>query len=385
MKGRAAVDGERASAGVVQPTEPGLRSRQQLPLVVVSVLGAAILGWYYHHVSHAPADPATRERARARPAVTSEMALPALDWRPSGATPDKATERSATTSPPVSNGRLAVAAPAEGEAADLHRQLRPQVAPVLLHGPVIPLADAIATRTTGIAPLGEVATAPPVEGSAPAGAGLRRRTLADSLVPTVTEPAEALLLPTLRWLLPKGAFIECTLETAIDSTLPGMATCVLAADVFGADGRIVLLERGSRLVGETQTDVGATQSRIAVLWAEVRTPTGVVVHLASPATDAVGGTGIPGAADRHFGARFGAAVLLSMINGAVSAAVAHQQSSAGIVYSAQGSQEVGTEALRGTVGIMPTIRVLPGARIQVLVARDIDFRSVYRLVRSGDG
>ena len=36
-------------------------------------------------------------------------------------------------------------------------------------------------------------------------------------------------------LLPKGAFLDCTLETAIDSTLPGMTTCVMATDAFGVD------------------------------------------------------------------------------------------------------------------------------------------------------
>jgi len=32
---------------------------------------------------------------------------------------------------------------------------------------------------------------------------------------------QAQVLPTKRLLLPKGAFIDCTLETALDSQLPG--------------------------------------------------------------------------------------------------------------------------------------------------------------------
>ena len=93
------------------------------------------------------------------------------------------------------------------------------------------------------------------------------------LQPRVTAAAQAMVLPTQRLLLPKGAFIDCTLETAIDSTLPGMTTCITATDTFGADGSTVLLERGTKLVGETRGQVQQGAARVFVLWNEARTPT----------------------------------------------------------------------------------------------------------------
>ena len=102
------------------------------------------------------------------------------------------------------------------------------------------------------------------------------------LRPTRTVAVAAGVMPDRRFLLPKGAFIDCTLETAIDSSLPGMTTCITATDVWSADGSVVLLERGTKLVGETRGDVRTGQERLFVLWSEARTPTGVVVELASP-------------------------------------------------------------------------------------------------------
>ncbi len=91
---------------------------------------------------------------------------------------------------------------------------------------------------------------------------------------TVAPAVHAQVLPTQRLLLPKGAFIDCTLETAIDSTLPGMTTCVMATDAFGVDGQVVLMERGTKLIGETRGQVQQGSARVFVVWNEARTPAG---------------------------------------------------------------------------------------------------------------
>jgi type IV secretion system protein VirB10 len=54
-----------------------------------------------------------------------------------------------------------------------------------------------------------------------------------------------------------------------------------------------------------------------------------------------------------------------------------------VIYDPGATQEVMTEALKGTVNIPPTVTVANGSRIQVLVARDVDFRSVYALRADG--
>jgi type IV secretion system protein VirB10 len=143
---------------------------------------------------------------------------------------------------------------------------------------------------------------------------------------------------------------------------------------------VVLLERGTKLIGETRGQVQQSSARIFVLWTEARSPTGVVVPLDSPGADELGRSGLPGEVDRHFWQRFGAAMLVSVIDGAVQAAAQSARSGSGnVVLNPSSSQDVLTEILRNTISIPPTVTKKNGDRIQVLVARDVDFRSVYEL------
>jgi type IV secretion system protein VirB10 len=208
--------------------------------------------------------------------------------------------------------------------------------------------------------------------------------LSTLLRPAMTVSARAQMLPTQRFLLAKGAFIDCTLETAIDSTLPGMTTCITATDTFGVDGSVVLLERGTKLIGETRGQVQQGAARVFVLWTEARTPTGVIVPLDSPGTDELGRSGLPGEVDHHFWDRFGAAILISTLDGVVQSAVQSAGHGNGaVIYNPSTSENIVTDVLKGTVNIPPTVTKRNGDRIQVFVARDLDFRSVYELRVSG--
>jgi type IV secretion system protein VirB10 len=396
MNAEEPLNAERTVAQVAQTQSRSIRLQRRLALILVGVVGLGVLTWYYLHLADtARATPAAQKSAQA--SVASEMKLPPLHWadppvvHPAAASQADRTAEEPSPAPSVGDlpAAAALVAPPGPATARVRSSIGPMNAasPVLLRGSAADSASApITSPSSSLASLNSLLAGESIASPArPTPVPPALSPLGAALVPTVTTPVEAAIVPSRRWLLPKGSFLDCTLETAIDSTLPGMTTCVLAVDVFGADGRVVLLERGTKLVGETRADIRPGQARVSVLWSEARTPTGVVVALASPGTDDLGRAGVPGRVDNHFAARFGAAVLLSVIDGAVSAMVAREQGSAGVVYNAQGSRDVATDALRVTIGIPPTITVAPGARVQVLVARDIDFRSVYRLVSRAGG
>jgi type IV secretion system protein VirB10 len=140
------------------------------------------------------------------------------------------------------------------------------------------------------------------------------------------------------------------------------------------------------LIGETRGQVQQGSARVFVLWSEARTPAGVIVQLASPGTDELGRSGLPGSVDNHFWQRFGAAILVSVIDGAVEGAVQSSRGGNGtVVVNPSATQGVMTEVLKGTINIPPTVTKQQGDRIQVLVAHDLDFRSVYELKSVASG
>ena len=376
---------ERGEAQVYRRRSLQSRAGGLLPLGIVLVLGMVVLGWYYTHV---PGTQVPASRLRGGGGTGEDVPLPPLG----------------PVESPVPAAPLAVA-----QVADVPPPLPVALpsAPLLAGGQGMsqsagngavttrsPAQIALERRLSGTAfqreehaSIGDAASGPGayvqsgtvVPGGVPsAGAGAEAAAgIGALLVPTATPSVRARDLPTRQLLLAKGTFIDCTLETAIDSSLPGMTTCITATDTFGMDGKVVLLERGSKLVGETRGQMQQGLSRLFVLWTEARTPSGVVVPLASPGTDELGRSGVSGAVERHFWQRFGAAILVSVVDGGLQAAA--RSGSGAVIYDTSSSRDVATEALRSSVGIAPTLVKPQGDRIQVLVARDLDFRSVYEL------
>ena len=390
------VRGERSVALVNAARSVQSRVSSALAAVLMITLGVAALAWYYAHALTRPAQARALAQSAATTRAQGEMALPSLgritppaaaaDPPPLQEVPRQSVE---PQEPPLPETHLRPSPWSSAAAADSVEAGRPGGAAAKSPAELARerrLAGGVFARVSspvaGQAPPADMTGAESdasVSLSRPAGdhgEGALQALLKSGTAATV----QARLLPTTRFLLPKGAFIDCTLETAIDSTLPGMTTCVTAADVFGADGTVVLLERGSKLVGETRGQVQQGQARVFVVWTEARTPTGVIVPLDSPGTDELGRAGLPGEVERHFWERFGAAMLISTVNGAVQAGVqAANHSGGAVVYAPTTSQDVMTEVLRSTVSIAPTVIKHNGDRIQVLVARDLDFRSVYEL------
>ena len=211
----------------------------------------------------------------------------------------------------------------------------------------------------------------------------RETPLSNRLNPTVTASTKANQRADLTYLMKKGTNIACTLDTKIVTTHPGITRCLVTKDVYSANGKVLLVERGSEVIGEQTTAMLQGQAKVFVLWNTIDTPQGVTLDIASPSADALGASGQDAQVDRHFWERFGGAIMLSLIDdGLVIVGDRVNRGGSSVSYDSTSDtiENMAAEALKNTINIPPTGYVNQGTILNIMVARDVDFSPVYELV-----
>ena len=224
------------------------------------------------------------------------------------------------------------------------------------------------------------------QGSAAAGSDFHgagnqgEQSLEAKLQGTPTPVGDTIVNHNRSLMISKGTVIDCILETRLDTTVPGFTSCVIPRDIYSQDGKVLLVERGTKAVGEYRGGVANGLARIFVLWTEFRTPEGVIVSVSSPAADSLGGAGMGGYVDFHWWKRFGNALLFSMVSSAFDFATAKEADNNGdFQMDSSGMNEIIQEAMRQAGNIPPTLYKNQGEHVSVFVARDIDFSNSYQL------
>lgn len=198
--------------------------------------------------------------------------------------------------------------------------------------------------------------------------------------PTLLEGAKAGHLGNRNYIIAMGTSIPCVLETALSSDQPGFTSCVVNRDIMSDNGRVVLMEKGTQIVGEYRGGLKRGQSRLFVLWNRAKTPKGVIITLASPATDAIGRAGFDGYVDTHFMERFGAAMLLSVVGDLTSyASQKLGDSNVDTEDTTNSGKQAAAIAVEQSINIPPTLIKHQGSLVNIFVARDLDFSEIYQL------
>lgn len=255
--------------------------------------------------------------------------------------------------------------------------------PVASNGKPIPLLDKSSSSLMAIASKTN-AGGESAQPGADAGRGGDRGAsggMTEMLTSTRTGTRKADMLGNRNFILAKGSFIDCALQTRLDSTVPGMTACVITRNIYSDNGKLLLIERGSTVTGEYKANMRQGMARIFVLWSRIKTPNGVVIPLDSPGTDPLGGSGLPGYIDNHFWQRFGGALMLSLVDDVARGLTSNTGSGGGSQFNfnstGDSTQNMAAEALKNTINIPPTLYKNQGEQVGIYVARDLDFSKVY--------
>jgi type IV secretion system protein VirB10 len=173
----------------------------------------------------------------------------------------------------------------------------------------------------------------------------------------------------------QGTLIQAVLETAIDSQLAGPVRALVSEDIHAFDGSRVLIPRGSRLIGRYQSGVDIAQQRITIAWDRIILPDNQSVEISAFGGDELGRSGTTGFVDSRFDTRFGAAALISLIGGLPAAAAGSTEDEA-TADAFEGTAESLQDTTQGVIGeylaLAPVIYVDQGARVTVMVDRDLE-------------
>lgn len=187
--------------------------------------------------------------------------------------------------------------------------------------------------------------------------------------------------PAGRYVLSAGSTIAAALMTGLSSDLPGEVVAQVTEDVYdSATGHTLLVPQGTRLIGSYDAHVTYGQKRALVVWTRMIFPDGRSIDLDRMiGTDAQGQSGFADRVNSHTG-KLLVAGLLSTLFGVVANAATAGGNNDDIAYAIRESagrsvESAGDRIVSRQLDVQPTITVRPGARVRVLVSRDLVFGS----------
>ncbi len=198
-----------------------------------------------------------------------------------------------------------------------------------------------------------------------------------------TNPEDYDLPPASEYLLRRGMVIPASLITSIDSTIPGIVTAVVNQDVYDSRHRVVVVPRGAKLTGVYASGTVQGQRRLSVAWDAIQLSNDHTIVLDDmPGIDLAGTSGFGAAVDNHTRQLFSNVLLLSIL--AAGAQLSQPQNTCNsltycppsygqTVASAIGAQfaQTGTALLQRDANIPPTLHVVEGAQVAIMVTHDI--------------
>jgi len=191
---------------------------------------------------------------------------------------------------------------------------------------------------------------------------------------------ERLSLPLSPATLQAGSIIPAALITGIRSDLPGPITAQVSQNVYDSvTGTMLLIQQGSRLIGEYDASISQGQNRILLAWDRLVFPDGRSILLDRLiGSDASGYSGLQDKVNHHWGNVAKAALLSTIL--AIGGETGSGNDDALTRALRRGGQDsitrTGEQIVQRELSIAPTLTIRPGMPLTIIVARDINLEPI---------
>lgn len=372
----------------------GGRNKTGLVVIGVTAVAAGVIGFGLWLKHSRPAQAAPNQRSEINVADPLKLSpMPAQAAASAPARPASAASAPAPTPASVGGGTDPLAA--QRAQMEMQRRLKEeQLAEARLKSKIIDgNPGAAAGMPTALQPGQGPATPGMPGGGAGANGGERGAQDANSRFARAVSGAEVPLsvagkVENLEFKILQGKWIDALLVPRAVSDLPGTICAQTDRDVYGEQGRRVLIPWGARVCGTYSAELRKGQTRLFTVWnrltwSDGSSPDGFKVVLDSIGGDQLGTAGMGGYVDRHFAEIFGASAMISIVGaGAANADVGNQDqyNSAAQYRSAvqQAAAQTAQQQLQPYINIPPTVTVPFGSPVRILVNRDLDFTELHK-------
>lgn len=175
-----------------------------------------------------------------------------------------------------------------------------------------------------------------------------------------------------------GTIIPLTLETAINSDLPGEITAVVKTDIYDSKtGNILLIPAGSRVIGRYSSDVSFGQERVQAVINRITLPNQKSINIGTMnLVDKLGASGVSDRIDTKLGKVF-TSVIMSAILGVGAGAVKEDNDDSdewkNDAIDGGGTQaiNVGNAYANKVLNVQPSLKIRNGYTVGLFVNKDL--------------
>ncbi len=234
-------------------------------------------------------------------------------------------------------------------------------------------ADQEASQAPAQAPTSSV----PQPGQQPPGASQQSQNASSEAPSGTSEPSPA---ASAQYRLDEGTIFETVLLNRLDGEFVGPVITQVSSDMYSRSGLELLIPKGSRMLGEARDVNSFDHRRLAVVFHRLILPNGKSVSLDKfRGLDQIGETGVVSKVDHHYLEIFGTSLALGGIGGLMQIGAY-----GGYGYDPETGFRVGFTERMGSsaeqvlakfLNKFPTIKVLEGTRIKVILTNDLNLEA----------